>query len=81
MTEVSESLREREQRLVYLVTYSRADLENIPTREAFAEIVSLGWMETAGVKVHQWVVALELHADSSVSESGKCDVKNIALFR
>ena len=51
------SLRIREQQLVYLVTYSRADVEKVPTREAFAEKVSLGWMEMTGVTVVQWVVA------------------------
>ena len=57
MAEVNDSLRNREQRLVYLVTYSRADVEKVATREAFAEKVSLGWMEMTGVKVVQWVVA------------------------
>ena len=54
---------------MYLVTYSRASVEKVPTREAFAEKVSLGWMEMTGVKVVQWVVARELHADAGVSES------------
>lgn len=69
MAEINSSLRSREQRLVYLVTYSRADLEKIPNREAFAEMVSLAWMEMAGVKVVQWVVARELHADAEATES------------
>lgn len=51
------------------MTYSRADVEKIPTREAFAEKLSLGWMEMTVVKVVQWVVARELHADAGVSES------------
>ena len=57
MAEVNDSLHNREQRLVYLVTYSRANVEKVVTREAFAEKVSLGWMEMTGVKVVQWVVA------------------------
>ena len=69
MAEVNDSLRNREQGLVYLVTYSRADVENVATREAFAEKVLLGWMEMTGVKVVQWVVARELQADAGVSES------------
>ena len=69
MAEVNDSLRSREQPLVYLVTYSRAEVEKVPTREAFTEKVSLGWMEMKGVKVVQWVVARELHADAGVSES------------
>ena len=51
------------------MTYSRADLEKIPTREAFAEKVSLGWMEMTGVKVVQWVVARELHTQPGASAS------------
>ena len=54
---------------MYFVTYSRADVEEVATREGFAEKVSLGWMEMMGIKVVQWVVARELHADAGVSES------------
>ena len=54
---------------MYLLTYSRADLEKVPTRDVFAEMVSLAWMKMAGVKVKQWVVARELHADAGASES------------
>lgn len=50
------------------MAYSRADVEKILTREAFAEKLLLGWMEMT-VKVVQWVVAKELHADAGVSES------------
>ena len=34
---------------MYLLTYSRADLEKVPTRDVFAEMVSLAWVEMAGV--------------------------------
>ena len=54
---------------MYLLTYSRADWEKVPTRDVFAEMVSLAWMEMAGVKVIQWVEARELHADTGASES------------
>ena len=54
---------------MYLLIYSRADLEKVPTRDVFDEMVSLAWMEMAGVKVIQWVVAHELHADAGASES------------
>ena len=49
--EALDELGVREQRLVYLVTYSRADLEKVPTRESFAQAVTLAWMETTGVRV------------------------------
>ena len=61
--EESEQLRVREQRLVYLVTYSRADLEKVPTRKAFAEAVKEVWLKTTGVRVTQWVVSQEMHAE------------------
>lgn len=48
--EALDELAVREQRLVYLVTYSRADLEKVPTRESFAEAVTLAWMQTTVVK-------------------------------
>ena len=63
MTEVNDSLQNREQQLVYLVTYGRANVEKVATRETFAKKVSLRWMEMTGVKVVQWVVARELHAE------------------
>lgn len=53
--EESDQLSVREQRLVYLVTYSRADLEKVPTRKAFAEAVKEAWLKTTGVRVTQWV--------------------------
>ena len=43
------NVRERKQRLVYLITYSRADLEKIPTRETFSEVVMQAWMAATGV--------------------------------
>ena len=67
MADVNGSLQNSEQRLVYLVRKSRADVEKLPTREGFAKKVSLGWMEMTGVKVVQWVVARELHTDAGVS--------------
>ena len=62
-------VREREQRLVCLITYSRADLEKIPTRETFSEVVTQAWMAATGVKIKQWVVALEYYSDASSSEA------------
>lgn len=46
-------VRERGQRLVYLITYSRADLEKIPTGEAFSEVVQQAWMAVTGIKLKQ----------------------------
>ena len=70
--EALDELGVREQRLVYLVTYSRADLEKAPTRESFAEAVTVGWMQTTGVRVQQWVVAREMHAN--MTDSTSCNI-------
>ncbi len=48
------------QRLVYLVTYSQADLEKFPNRAEFAQIIANGF-ESKGVSVVQWIVSLEAH--------------------
>ena len=60
-------VRECEQRLVYLITYNRPDLDKIPT--AFSEVVEQAWTAVTGVKLKQWVVALEYHSDASSSEA------------
>lgn len=67
-TDVTE-LSAREQRLVYLVTYSRADLEKIPSRESFAKAVTEGWKKTSGTELLQYVVSRELHANVTDGES------------
>ena len=56
------------QRVVYLLTYSRRDPTKFPSRESFAQAVLDGW-ENRGIRVVQWVVSLEGHADSEVSSS------------
>lgn len=58
-------LRPREQRLVYLITYSRANLLIMESRQNFAEAILRAWRETTGVEIIQWVVAREMHPDTS----------------
>ena len=48
------------QRLVYLVTYSQADLEKFPDRAGFANII-VNSFQSKGVRIVQWVVSLEAH--------------------
>ena len=67
------SLETESQRLVYLITYSRIDATKFPTRESFSKAVLDGW-QNRGIRVLQWVVSLEGHADSEVSSS---DVSNL----
>ena len=57
-----------DQRQVYLITYSRADVAKIPSRERFAEVVLEAWGDS-GVRVQHWVVCLEAHASSNTNAS------------
>ena len=60
------------QRVVYLLTYSCRDATKFPSRESFAKAVLHGW-EYRGIRVVQWVVSLEAHADNEVLSS---DISN-----
>ena len=51
-----------QQRLVYIVTYSRADTTKFPTRQSFADAVVEAW-RVSGFSVQRWVVSLEAHAN------------------
>ena len=64
------SLRSEDQRLVYLMTYSRADTNRFPSRPSFSEAVLEGW-KNCGVRVLHWVVCLEGHADTDYSVSNE----------
>ena len=66
-TNERKELRVREQRLVYLITYSRADFNKITSREAFAKAVIQGFTTTTAAGVVHWVVLFEMHANSSDS--------------
>ena len=48
---------------VYLLTYSRADLEKIPNRNAFARVVNEAFNEVNFAKIQHWVVSEELHKE------------------
>lgn len=54
----------RKQRLVYLITYSRADETKIASREAFAEAVCDAFRNLDVARVMHWVVSREFHNDS-----------------
>ena len=69
---MASSLANNNQRLLYLITYSRADTMKFPSRESFAEAVLEGWSH-CGVRVLQWVVSMEAHADSGVAS---CEIGN-----
>ena len=58
----------RKQRLVYLITYSRADELKIASREAFAEAVCDAFSNLDVARVVHWVVSRELHNDAEGAE-------------
>lgn len=59
----------RHQSLVYLITYSRADLDKVSSRETFAMIIANAFQQVAQVEVNHWVVCKESHAETSESEN------------
>ena len=58
-----ESLEAGRQRIVYLITYSRADVVKFPSKESFSHAVIEVWQKI-GVRVLQWVVSIEGHHNS-----------------
>ena len=43
----------RQQRIVYLLTYSRVDITKMPSKKRFAEAVLNGW-EKFGIEISHW---------------------------
>ena len=56
------SLDLQTQRMVYIITYSRADTSKFPTRESFSEAVIEAW-KFFGINILHWVVCIEAHAN------------------
>lgn len=52
-------------RSVYLITYSRADLEKVATKEVFAEIILEAFTKNGNVNVKQYIVCKESHKDGA----------------
>ena len=59
-------LRSRQQCIVYLVTYSHADLSKVPTRQSFANMVVKAFEQLDVAKVSHRVVGQENHHDKEV---------------
>jgi len=56
-------------RLVYLITYSRADISLVPTRETFAMLILHAFENgdpSSPCNVVQWVCTEELHSDNGI---------------
>ena len=60
---------DRHQSQVCLVTYSRADLEKVPSREWFGLIIVNVFQVGAGVEVLHWVISQENHSGASEDQS------------
>ena len=63
------SLCGRSQRSVYLLTYSRANLEDFTTRESFAAAVIDTWSSVTTSRVDTFVVCKEKHNDADTNSN------------
>ena len=57
---LSSNLNDRAVRQVYLIAYSKADLQKFPTRESFAQAVVKSF-EATNTKIEHWVCSKEAH--------------------
>ena len=65
----SDSLSSRDVTVVYLITYSQANLEIVPTREVFAPIILDAFdnaVPESNAAEIQWVCSQESHADGGL---------------
>ena len=62
--EVDEPVRAPCNRSVYLITYSKADMKKVPSREKYAEIILEGFSKGVA-KVLQYAVCKEQHKDGT----------------
>ena len=58
-----ERVDNRQQKQVYLITYSRANLTAFPSRESFATAIVRAFETKPTAKVLHWVVCIERHSD------------------
>ena len=65
-----ECLQAGRQRVVYLITYSRADVVKFPSKESFTRAVLQAW-QNFGVRVVQWVMSIEAHHNTDNGQHGE----------
>ena len=70
-----ECLQVGRQHVVYLMTYSRADVVKVPSKESFSNAVLQAW-QNFGVGVLQWVTCIEAHYNTDSAENGE----NMSLY-
>ena len=63
------SLDHSRQRIVYLITYSRADTSKFPSKESFSSAIVEAW-HYFGIRVIQWVTCIEAHNNNNECTSG-----------
>ena len=56
--------------MVYLITYSRADVVKFPFRESFSEAILQAW-QSFGVTVAQWVACTERHHNTEADHDNE----------
>lgn len=57
--------REPKCRSVYMITYSRADLQKVPTKESFAEIITEAFHRSGKARIKQYICSIEAHKDGA----------------
>ena len=67
---IMECLQAGRQRVVCLITYSRADVVKFPSKESFSSAVLQVW-QNFGVRVVQWVTCIEAHHNTDNAENGE----------
>ena len=81
MSEGESEVHVREQHIVYLITYSRADLEKIPTRQTFAETVCEAFAKTRHATVKTMTNAQYLMATLICARQNLPGLKTLSLER
>ncbi len=62
---MAEKMNSRSFRQVYLITYSKANLDLFPNRKSFSDAVADAFTTATTAKLVQWVCSRELHADGA----------------
>ena len=52
-------------RSVYLITYSKADMEKVPDKQTFIEIIINSFHKNGDARVIQYACAVEQHTDGT----------------
>ena len=66
MSQVQSTSNEPCARSVYLITYSQADIENVPDKDTFIALVTDGFHHQGTARIIQFACAQERHQDGNV---------------